>query len=435
MDEERDLDVSNYDAAELMEAVGLNGKPGQHEIADKVRHLVDHHSTTDPELAQFFSEAGSVLMSQNLAAAKTTAFSRIINVDSYYRENLAEPLDDFNCTLSEPLVGVTSLSLLSIEVPQTWYSFSQAKGTNVFVFQTLDVDNEVYTKECSIPEGNYSNIALLIAVENALNEAVKGTAYFLDGTAGPGPWFGLTQDPVNGLATLTFSASFPSTIKITWYDPNFPSLAAAKLNCNLGWDLGFRYMSTALEPGSAATSLAVVSAASSVRYLILKLNDHTSNRLTNNIVSLRTFSNQHVRLPLYTAKARIASKLATNTVESFPSAPRRLTSKQLFTISSVSTAPLTQRGRVDGADTTDYFAKIPIKHQSDWANTNNGVTKLKEDGPGKLFVEMGGTLQKNKRVYFGPVTLRKLGVSLYDDRGNLLGLNQNWSFTLEATFS
>jgi len=59
---------------------------------------------------------------------------------------------------------------------------------------------------------------------------------------------------------------------------------------------------------------------------------------------------------------------------------------------------------------------------------------MKEDGPGKLIVEMAGTLQKNKRVYFGPVTLRKLTVSLYDDRGNLLGINQNWSFTLEASF-
>ena len=435
MEEERDLDVSNYDVEELLEAVGLTGKPGHHEIKEKVRHLVDHHSTTDPELAHFFSEAGTILVSQNLAAAKTTAFTRIINVDSYYRENLVEPLDDFNCTLSEPLVGVTSLSLLSVEVPQTWYSFSQAKGTNVFVFQTLDVGNEVYTQECSIPEGNYSNIALLIAVETALNEAVKGTNLYLDGTVGVGPWFGLTQNPVNGLATLAFSTSFPNTVKITWYDPSFPSLAAAKINCNLGWDLGFRYVSTALEPGAAATTLAVVSAASSVRYLIMKLNDHTSNRLTNNIVSLRTFSDQQIRLPLYLAKARLSSKSATNIIEAFPSAPRRLTTKQLFTISSVSAAPLTQRGRVDGADTTDFFAKIPIKHQSDWANTVNGVTKLKEDGPGKLFVEMGGTLQKNKRVYFGPVTLRKLGVSLYDDRGNLLGLNQNWSFTLEATFN
>ena len=40
-------------------------------------------------------------------------------------------------------------------------------------------------------------------------------------------------------------------------------------------------------------------------------------------------------------------------------------------------------------------------------------------------------MQLNVRDYFGPVTLTTLTVSLWDDRGNVLGLNGlDWAFTL-----
>ena len=107
----------------------------------------------------------------------------------------------------------------------------------------------------------------------------------------------------------------------------------------------------------------------------------------------------------------------------------------MLTVTNIASNAPAQRLRAEGGDTSNVFAKIPIKHQTDWANYSNGQSNMKEDGPGKLIVEMGGTLQKNKRIYFGPVTLYKLSVSIYDDHGNLLGLNnQNWSFTLEAVF-
>ncbi len=426
---ERDLNVANYALSELLDALGLSGKPSRFETNQAVDQLVRQHSATDPELAHFFSEAGAAVLAStgrwSSKDAGNVAVNRIINVDSYYRESLLDPPDHYTCTLSVPLVGVTALTLLSLELPQTWYTTAAAKGTNAFVFQTLGDLDAVFTREVTIPDGNYSNLALVAAVQAALN----ATAAEL-GVSG-GPWFDLVQDPYNGLATLT--STFPKTVKLTWFDPTYPTLANARLNSNLGWELGFRFPSTAIETGSSVTAIGVVAASSSTKYLILKIDDHTSNRLANTIVSLRTNPDQQIRLPSYTAQSKLSLR-TNNQVSAFPSAPRRLTTKQLFSISSISAIPSLQRARADGADTTDFFAKIPIKHQNDWANFANGVNKMKEDGPGKLIVEMAGTLQKNKRVYFGPVTLRKLTVSLYDDRGNLLGLNQNWSFTLEASF-
>ena len=46
-------------------------------------------------------------------------------------------------------------------------------------------------------------------------------------------------------------------------------------------------------------------------------------------------------------------------------------------------------------------------------------------------MDFGGSLQDNKRTYFGPVNLERLHVKLLDDKGNLLNLNGlDWSLTL-----
>jgi hypothetical protein len=50
---------------------------------------------------------------------------------------------------------------------------------------------------------------------------------------------------------------------------------------------------------------------------------------------------------------------------------------------------------------------------------------------GDTFVEYGGTLQNQERIYFGPVNIHRMTVRLLGDRGNVVDLNgANWSFSL-----
>ncbi len=50
---------------------------------------------------------------------------------------------------------------------------------------------------------------------------------------------------------------------------------------------------------------------------------------------------------------------------------------------------------------------------------------------GDVCVEYGGTMQDNKRVYYGPITLSRMHIQLLDDKGNIINLNENdWSFTI-----
>jgi hypothetical protein len=50
---------------------------------------------------------------------------------------------------------------------------------------------------------------------------------------------------------------------------------------------------------------------------------------------------------------------------------------------------------------------------------------------GQTIIIDSGSLQNQNRVYFGPVNINRLNISLMDDRGHVVNLNNsNWSFTL-----
>jgi hypothetical protein len=76
---------------------------------------------------------------------------------------------------------------------------------------------------------------------------------------------------------------------------------------------------------------------------------------------------------------------------------------------------------------TDYRSKPP--------SSSNAIAliPLKVSGMtfGDVYVEFGGTLQDNKRTYFGPVNIERFRVKLLDDKGDVVNLNgTDWSFTL-----
>jgi hypothetical protein len=110
--------------------------------------------------------------------------------------------------------------------------------------------------------------------------------------------------------------------------------------------------------------------------------------------------------------------------------PRQLTTKQLYTINAISNQ-VTVNQRFLSYDSSETFAKIPIK-KLDWAKyeSGKGLTVI-DNAPSKLIIADGGPLQLQTREYFGPVDIVSLTVGLYDDKGKLLGLNgMDWSFTL-----
>jgi len=109
---------------------------------------------------------------------------------------------------------------------------------------------------------------------------------------------------------------------------------------------------------------------------------------------------------------------AGNVQQVLPSAPRTLTQAQIYTINEIiKNRSKTISFRSTAPTNSDTFAIIPIKYGS--------LTT------GQLYTELSGQFQDNKRIYFGPVDIDRLRVTLLDDKGNIVDLHGgDWSVTL-----
>ena len=157
-------------------------------------------------------------------------------------------------------------------------------------------------------------------------------------------------------------------------------------------------------------------------YFMIILDDFNQNHLNDGLVTVAPNDNS-VTLPHYATRKnyRGCTDPITNTQESSinnnPSATTGLTQNQIYSIEQIIEAQNQTRSRMsNGPYVKDMFALLPVKASST---------------PGSMYVEFGGTLQQQERVYFGPVNIRRIAIKLCNDKGDVVDLNgNNWSFQL-----
>jgi hypothetical protein len=307
-----------------------------------------------------------------------------------------------------------------MEIPQSWYTFTAAKGTVSFVICVLKDEATKYL--VTIDEGNYTTVSLYTEVVSKINTVMAGI---------------LTASPVyndnTGVLTLVFTPLVVMFgIQLVWVDDAFPDLVANRFNSNVGWLLGYRLSITNCVARSnfsrfEAQAESLVDA-SGTKYLLLSLEDHKTNRINRSIVAVSNTPNTPIALPTYFTRDTPQYRTSATTVQAIPTS--NLTTKQIYTINAISEQTST-RNAILSYDSSNFFAKVAVK-RTDWAKTTpDGITQAIDGVPGKLFVENGGPLALQSREYFGPVNLLTLTIGLYDDKGSLLGMNgMDWSVSL-----
>jgi hypothetical protein len=178
------------------------------------------------------------------------------------------------------------------------------------------------------------------------------------------------------------------------------------------------------------------------KYLIIVLDDYNQNHINSGLIGITEYS-KVLDLPSYYSPAMLHTCIpATSplidsyqqddsdlllldklnvtyspTMQVIPTAPRTLTQTQIYSINEIlKNNNNNTNNRLLAPTSTDTFAIIPIK----------GNMKL-----GDVYTDYSGSLQDNKRIYFGPVSIDRIHVKLLDDKGNLLNLNGlDWSITL-----
>ena len=165
-------------------------------------------------------------------------------------------------------------------------------------------------------------------------------------------------------------------------------------------------------------------------YFLIVLDDYTQNHLNDGLITV-TSPAQDIPLPSYASRNLVRcnpSNQTNNPNESIyignevDNVTRNsLTSKQLYSANQIlnTRQTMTQNKYQNSIGTyiQDIFGIIPVK--------TVGLTN------GQTYIEFGGTLQIQERIYFGPVNIKRMTVRILTDKGTVLDLNNaNWSFSL-----
>jgi len=392
--------------------------------------------------------------------------SRLINLDSKYRQVNAinGESTDYVLDLNENILDVVSLRLYSFQIPYSWYTVDSIYNNTCFWISFRDAGGTALVSvTISVEPGNYTtddatnNRSICYAINDSL--AAAGFAGFTSATP-------VNISAINGKCTMNLSGgtynsngtiyTIDENTLLTFFDPT------TRLSCNtgscksplyvnqtLGWLLGYRVPEMfVIGTGNIGTAIADFFGP---KYLILVIDDYNQNHINSGLIGITEYSN-YLKLPSYyspdlpyvcTPAVPSGTNLLQNsqalgadpdagtlimekynatyapTVTYIQSAPRTLTQSQLYTINQITkNNEKTTNYRTKSPTTTDTFAIIPVKRSLN--------AKI-----GDLYVDFGGSLQDNKRTYFGPVNLERLHIKLLDDKGNLLNLNgADWSITL-----
>ena len=152
-------------------------------------------------------------------------------------------------------------------------------------------------------------------------------------------------------------------------------------------------------------------------YFLISLDDYIQNHLNDGLVTI-TRSQQNIPTPGYVnASIRTQDPSTGQLISSAVQQPNsnNLTTSQLESLNqSISSQNNVIQQYSPGPFIKDLFGLVPIK-----TGTN-----------GTYYIEFGGSLQNQERLYFGPVNIRKMSIQLMTDRGDTLDLNgSNWSFS------
>ena len=364
--------------------------------------------------------------------------SRLILIDSQYRQQLREPETDFLIHLNEKVNNATSLELTNIQIPYTFYNIDEKMNNNHFLLSChhdpfrgniLQSMNETLctTYTIKVPDGHYTDVSMIVqAIQTQLDKYIN---------VSPIPYH-LTceRDPLTG--TIQFKNSSAAA-----YDIEFLT-NQSKVNTCLGWNLGFREYSISPETNQTLSmkyeiprNANIVTAGSIVeipgkikgtevamvpntKYFVLVVDDFNQTQTSDTMVQANIRPENTKATSHFTQDPMLNYLMPYNLESYLENVPdRTLTKSQLYTIAQQNMERQNlslQNTRLEVYAPNQVLALIPFEQsRADW---------------GSMYFS---DKSKYIREYHSPTNLERLQVKLYDDKGNLMNLRGNsWCMSL-----
>ena len=406
----------------LEEAIKANMPPEPptkfSELKQQVSEVSGHFLIKNPtEVERYNQSPTSGIVSESGAPPgiinpiKYKTIKKTINIDSRFRPNYYKTSSsDLYVDLPERVDNITKMSLTSLEIPLSFYTFSNGVGNNVFaleyeyIYQDQASGNNILIKAdafpVTLPDGNYqvefvddtSAKSIELAINQALRAAIMGNnndpplhpamqylRYTVDSSTCKSV-FAMTTD-FNAEFTIPNPNDPKTTVKATlteWaliFNVNERGVLdpSATLPFRLGWFLGFRTagyrmsITTDIDTDGNITSESGAAASEGIcypkgpNYIYISIDDYCNN--TNNYF------------------------------------------KAIYN---------------DSINNNNIFARINLAS----IITNAGVYSVGGD-------DSFSTSLSRSREYFGPVNIQKLRITIYDEYGRVVILNNmDWSICL-----
>ena len=308
----------------------------------------------------------------------------------------------------------------------------------------LETDDRIYDIPIVLPAGTYSRAQLYITINEILD-----ANYLTHGSY-------VAAHKHRGIEYSTFHFNINKVFgtrdyRLVFYDPySFVSCIgnAAKgltqsiqnttWDTTIGWIMGFRenieytledyadisyyyeipnliFYMTGSESNVCCLTGDTTVTTNLYSYFLIILDDYVQNHLNDGLVTIT---------PQETTLAKPATKTICDPVTKktiiVPADynERNYTEKELYSFNQIiNSQKVKSKSYSKGPFIKDIFGIIPMK--------TTGLST------GSVYVEFGGTLQNQERVYFGPVNINRMTIRLMNDRGDLVDLNgSNWSFSL-----
>lgn len=194
----------------------------------------------------------------------------VMSIDSRFRTDQGDNPSNFLFKLLTPIKNVISIRLSSLEIPNTWYTFSAIRG-NISMIVTIyplpsgGLSPSTISNRILITEGNY-------AVNNKLANDILPELYKQLNASFSGYSFSVLFSPISGKLTIScftntnppsggytylnqasLSSEMPITFAVNFADGIF---STRDNNWGLGFNLGFRSQQTL--PATSVTGDAIV---------------------------------------------------------------------------------------------------------------------------------------------------------------------------------
>jgi|SaaInlStandDraft_7_1057024.scaffolds.fasta_scaffold01270_2 hypothetical protein len=358
------------------------------ELKQNMQEVSGHFLIENPNNVDRYSQpATSGIASQSSAPPgiinpiKYKTIKKTINIDSRFRPNYyTTNSSDMQVDLPERIDNITKMSLTSLEIPLSFYTFSHGLGNNVITvrYDILGSDEHVDVP-ITIPDGNYQvtfvNDTGAKSIEIAINEALRAAIIGSDPKKPHHPalqYLRYSVDTSSCKSVFAMTTEFSNEHNLVGWgfvfnvnsdgSPN----PEAPLPLRLGWYLGFRTAAFEMkvnpitkDPGACASE--GLCFPKGPNYIYISIDDYCNN------------SNNYF--------------------------------KAIYN---------------DSINNNNIFARINLAS----IISDNGVYSVGGD-------DSFSTSLSRSREYFGPVNIQKMRITIYDEYGRVVILNNmDWSIGL-----